>query len=244
MLVGDRHRRVAGEGRPAGQQLVEQAAGRVQVAARVHPLAPGLLRRQVLGGTDDLRGLGHGQLRVGHGPGNAEVHHLDVAVAGEHHVAGLDVAVHDAVAVAVVQCPQHAVGDLGRALGQQPPVVAEQVAQRAPVDELHHDVRDGRAAHHVLAGVVDGHDGRVVQRGRGLRLAAEPGLECLVAGQVVAERLHADNTVKTDVAGPEDFGHAAPPDDAVELVAAAQKPWLSHISHLRYRPACRGLRAA
>ena len=120
VLVGDRHRRVAGERRPAGEQLVHQAAGGVQVAARVHPLAPGLLRRQVLRGADDLRGLGHRGLGVAHRPGDAEVHHLDVAVAGDHHVPGLDVPVHDARLVAVLKGAQHAADDLQGALGQQP----------------------------------------------------------------------------------------------------------------------------
>src|SRR6185312_3971759 len=118
-----------------------------------------LLRGQVLGGADDLGGLGHGGLRVADRAGDAEVHHLDVTGPGQHYVAGLDVPVHDAVAVAVVQRPQHAVGDLGRALGQQAAVIAEQVAQRAAVHVLHDDVGDGRVAHHVLAGVVDRDDG-------------------------------------------------------------------------------------
>ena len=144
---------------------------------------------------------------------------------------------HDPVAVAVVQCAQHAVGDLGGALGQQPPVVPEQVTQGPAVDELHHDVRHREAAHHVLAGVVDRDDRRVVQRGRRLGFAPEPGLERLVPGKIVTERLDPDNSVETDVAGPEDLGHTTTPDDPVEFVAAAEQPWLSHVSHLRYRPA-------
>ena len=223
-------------GGPSGEQFVQQAARRVQVAAGVHPLAPGLLRRQVLGGADDLRGLGHRGLRVADRPGDAEVHHLDLAGPGQHHVARLDVPVHDAVAVAVVQGAQHPVGDLKGPLGQQPPVVPQQVAQGAPVDELHHDVRDRGRADHVLAGVVDGHDRRVVERGRGLGLAPEPGLEGLVPGQVVAEGLHRDDAIETDVACPEDLGHAATADDPVEFVAAAEQPWLGHISHLRLPP--------
>ena len=51
----------------------------------------------------------------------------------------------------------------------------------------------------------------------------------------------ADDAVETDVAGPEDLGHAAAPDDPVELVAAAEQPGLSHVSHLRYRPALSGV---
>jgi hypothetical protein len=37
-----------------------------------------------------------------------------------------------------------------------------------------------------------------------------------------AEGLHRDDAVETDVAGPVDLGHAAAPDDPVELVPAAE----------------------
>ncbi len=117
VLVGDRHRGVAGERRASGQQLVQQAADRVKVRARVHPLAPGLLGREVLRGPDHLGGLRHRGLGVGDGAGDAEVHHLDLALQVQHDVAGLDVAVHDAGPVAVVQRAEHAVGDLQRPLG-------------------------------------------------------------------------------------------------------------------------------
>ena len=104
--------------------------------------------RQVLRGADHLGGLGHRGLGVADRPGDAEVHHLDLGRPGQHHVAGLDVPVHDAVAVAVVQRPQHPVGDLQRPLREQPPVVAEQFAQGPAVHVLHHDVRHvGRAGH-------------------------------------------------------------------------------------------------
>ena len=71
---------------------------------------------------------------------------------------------------------------------------------------------------------------------RRLCLAAESGLERGVPGQVLAEGLHRDDTVEADVACPEHLGHAATPDDAVELVAAAEKPRLCHVSHFRNRP--------
>ena len=147
---------------------------------------------------------------------------------------------HDPVAVAVVQRPQHPVGDLQRALGQQPPVVPQQITQGPAVHVLHDDVGHVRGPGHVLAGVlagvVDGDDRRMVERGGGLCLPAEPGLERRVPGQVLTERFHRDHTVEADVARPEHLGHAAPPDDAVELVAAAEKPRLCHVSHFRNRP--------
>src|ERR1017187_5715122 len=128
---------------------------------------------------------------------------------------------HNAVPVAVVEGPEHAVGDLQGPFRQQPAVLPEQVAQSPAVRVLHHDVRDVRRPFHVLAGVVDRDDRRVVQRGGGLRLAAEPSLECRVPGQVLAEGFHRDHAVETDIARSVHLGHAAPPDDAVELVAAA-----------------------
>ena len=82
VLVGHTHRGVADERRPADQQLVQQATRRVEVAAGVDGLAAGLLRREVLSGADHGCGLGHGGAGVGHGPGDAEVHHLDPAVRG------------------------------------------------------------------------------------------------------------------------------------------------------------------
>jgi hypothetical protein len=222
VLVGDGDRRVAGERGPSGQQLIQQAAGRVQVAAGIDPLAPGLLGREVLRGAYHLGRLGHGGLGVAHRPCDAEVHDLDVAVAGHHHVARLDVPVHDAGLVAVVQRAEHAVDDLKRPLRQQPVAVLQQVADGTPVHVLHHDVRHGDAGHHVFARVVDGHDGRVVQRGSGLCLTTEPGLERRIPGKVGAQRLDGYDPVQPDVACPVHLGHAAAPDDAIEFVAATE----------------------
>jgi hypothetical protein len=234
MLVGDRHRRVAGERRPAGEQLVEQAAGGVQVAAGVHPLAPGLLRREILRGADDLRrrGLRHRGIPVADRPGDAEVHDLDVAGPGQHHVAGPDVPVHDPVEMAVAQRAQHPVGDLERSLRQQPSVVPQQVTEGPAVDVLHHDVAHRGVADHSLATVVDVNDRRMIKRCRRHRLAAEPGLQHLVARQVNAKHLHRDDAVHTDVAGAVDLGHAAASDDPIELVAAVEQLWLSGVSHM------------
>ena len=59
----------------------------------------------------------------------------------------------------------------------------------------------------------------------------------------IAKRLHSDNAVKTDVAGPEDLGHASSTDDSVEFVAAAEQPWLSHVAHFTL-PSCSSRAAA
>src|SRR5690606_11348164 len=140
---GDGDRGVAHERRADGQQLVEQAAGGVEVGAGVDLFAFGLFGGEVLGGADHGRRLGHRHAGVAHGAGDAEVHDLDLAVAGQHDVGRLDVAVHDARAVRVLQGLEDPDGHLQCPLRQQLATTVEKLTQRGAVDVLHDDVRDG-----------------------------------------------------------------------------------------------------
>ena len=86
---------------PAGGELVQQDAEREDVRLGRDRLAARLLGRHVADRADDearLRcsaGRVAGRERVGLQPGQPEVEQLDVAVGPDHHVLGLDVAVHD-----------------------------------------------------------------------------------------------------------------------------------------------------
>ena len=95
MLVRDRHRRVAREGRAACEELVENNRRGIHIAARIHLLATRLLRREVLCGAHDGLRLGHGRGRFGYRACDTEVHDLDLVVLRDHDVAGLDVPVND-----------------------------------------------------------------------------------------------------------------------------------------------------
>jgi hypothetical protein len=212
VLVGDGHGAVPGEGRDAGDQLEQQAPGRVQVGAGVDVVSACLLGRQVGGGADDRRRL-RGPRGVGGCPRDAEVHDLHLAGRGEHDVRRLDVAVHDPGGVGHLERRADVGGQLERPLGEQPALVVDDVAQRATGDELHDDVRD---AVRVLAGVVDRHDARRVQRGRGLRLPPEPGLEGRVPCEVRPEHLDGHVAAEPDVDALADVGHAAGPDALAE----------------------------
>src|SRR5665647_2711900 len=70
-------------------------------------------------------------------------------------------------------------------------------------------LRDGPAGldGDVRAGVVDGDDRGVVQRGGGLGLAAEAGLERGVAGQVGAQDLDRNGAAEAGVMADVDLGH-------------------------------------
>lgn len=194
MLVGDRHRRIASERRPAGEHLVKHAAGRIQVGAHVDVLAARLLGRQVLRGAHDTLRLGHCGGGIIERAGDAEVHDLHNALLGDHDVAGLDIAVDDAHAVRIFERVEHAdhhmlgVGDAQRA------VRLDDVAQRLPPAHTHDQVRQVFGlpvveCDHLFARIVDVHDVRVVHLGHGMSLTAEAGEEDLVMCEVGAHDL-------------------------------------------------------
>ena len=228
VLIGDRHSRVAGERRTAGEHLIQHAAGRVQVGAHVDGLAASLLGREVLRGADHALGLGHRRSGVVERAGDAEVHDLDHALLGDHDVAGLDVAVDDAHVMRVFERVEHAEHHLfGVSLAERA-VRLDHVTQRLALDELHHQVRQPlRAAavghHGLLAGVVDVDDVRVVHLRHGVRFAAESGQEDLVVGQVGAHDLDRHRTSQARVQCHAHFGHASTPYKLAELIAAVRQ---------------------
>ena len=220
VLVDHRERRLAGERGPQRQQLVEEAAGGVEVRAVVDGLAERLLRGEVLGGAHHHAGLRHRRLGAVQGAGDAEVHDLDGAGVGDDDVGRLDVAVDDAVLVAVGERLQDTGDDDERLLRAGRLRVDQQVADGVALDDLHHDVGDGAVADPVLARVVD-RDHRVVVEARDrLRLTREARLGDGVLRQVRAEQLHSDGPAEPDVLGREDLRHTAPAESARQPVTA------------------------
>ena len=80
----------------------------------------------------------------------------------------------------------------------------------------------------LLAGVVDGDDRGVVQRRGVLRLAAEPQLERVVAGEVGAQHLDRDVPAEPEVATAVHLGHAAVAEQLADLVPPPEEAGLRH----------------
>jgi hypothetical protein len=185
----------AAERQLASQQLVQHHPQAVHVGPAVHlvRVAAGLLRAHVRRGAQHLALDGHRDL-AGVALGQAEVHHARPAVAADHDVRGLHVAVDDAALVRVLQGVGNGHDQLGRLAERQLPR-REQVRQRHPLDEVAHQVRQAVG----LADLVDGHHRGVPELCHAAGLAQE-AVEVGRPGEVAGPRhLDGDGAVQLRV---------------------------------------------
>ena len=212
---------VAAKRRRAGERRREDAAERVDVGARVGALAAQVLRRHEVHGPHPRAALGQAGVRALHAR-DAEVAEIDV-VAGDEHVRGLDVAVHEPRGVRGVE----PVGDLGDdrrgPRGLEAPVARE---QRVEVG-AGHVADDEEEAAALLAGGVDGDDvGMVDGRGQaGLTLEALAQLG--IGGAVGGDELQRDRAPEAQVGRSVDDAHAAATEHAVDPAARELIPGAS-----------------
>ena len=207
----------AANGHGAGDALDQDEAERVHVGLAVDRLALRLLGRGVASGAEH-GALRLGPRRLGEGTGQAEVGDAQPAVVAEEEVARLDVAVHEAAAVGVVEGPRGLEADHQRLRRGEPDAAVEQRPQAAAAEVLGDDVRSAV----VVAPVVHGDDVRVVEGGRRLRLGPEAAEEGVVLGQGRVQHLHGDAPAEADVVGQVDLGGRAGADGGDQPVSPAQ----------------------
>ncbi len=223
VLHGDLDRRVARERHLAGEHLVENDAGRVEVGRRGHRRPARLLRREVLRGAHDRAGLGHLRGALAR---DAEVGHLQprlvrlhLLICRDEHVVRLDVAVDDPVPVREAERLEQLLRVRDGGSDRERAARHDQLLEAAALDHLHGDVVRPLG----LAAVVDGDDVRVREAGRGLRLAPEALDEEVVAGVAVVEDLDGDAAPELLVLGEVDVRHAAGAELSQDPVAAVEE---------------------
>ena len=210
-----RHRRLGVvEGRRAGEQLVGDAADRVEVRPRTDVARHRLLGRHVGGRPDRRAGGGHvrARARLLRRLGDPEVGDLDAAVVGHHQVLGLEVAVDDRALLGRAEPGEDAVehaADLRRRHR------ADVRPQRPALHPLHRDVRGAL----VLEVVEHGDDVGVRQRAGEPRLAHEAAGDRRLGGVERRHLLERDVAVEVELAREEDDPHPAAPDLAQDAVA-------------------------
>ena len=235
LRVGHRRQRGrgvgAGEQALAGEHLPQEDAGGEQIALAGERLPLHLLGRHIRKGAG--RGVAGEVAALAEGHGDAEVHQLDLAVARDHHVAARQIAVDDAVALAVgvVEPVEDLGGDVrGQRRRHRAALQAQLLGepkQARPVDVLHRDVI-GLADH---AQLVDRHDVAVHQPDEDLglgdeqidevALAREPRMD-LLDDQVLLEAAGADELAEIDL------GHAASGELLGQVVLAEGRGDLGH----------------
>jgi hypothetical protein len=213
--------------------LEEDRAERIDVGAlvRVDRVAD-LLRRHVPGRPENVpvKGLhadgrvGREHLGLGHDLGDAPVEHVDLAEVADHHVRGLEIAVHDPARMRVVDRHAH-VPEHAEELGERPladgfGLAADQREQqrleRLPGDALH---GEEVVAVLVEADVVHGDDRGVLEAALHAHLAKEPGARLGRLRQHRAEHLEGDLATDRAVGDETHLAHAAAAEHAPRGIA-------------------------
>ena len=206
-------------GRPASTWYSTQPSaytprGRGRVAGR-------LLGAHVRGRAEHGAGPGH-QRVLGLEPRDAEVGEQHAAVLRDEHVRRLDVAVDDAGLVRGGECVGEQRAHARRDLGEHRAAPLELAEQRLAADQLHHDERRIVAVVAVAADVVDAQDVRVLERGRGARLALESPHDLRPPREVREQHLDRDLAAQLAVARAEHRRHAALAELAIEAIVRGQ----------------------
>ena len=203
-LEQDGHEVLALEGRLAGEALVEDAAEREDVRARVDVRSAVRLLRRHVRGRADHGAARRGPLRVGE-RGQAEVDDLGLPqrAAGEEDVARLEIAVHDPSRVRRAERPPEVLAER-RGLARRERRAPDPRRQILPVDPLHRQVPQA------LGGDAVGdvaHDAGVMELRQRQGLALEAQL-LLVEGRA-QEHLERHRRLRSEIAGPVHGAHAA-----------------------------------
>src|SRR5688572_5793220 len=163
-------------------------------------------------------------------PGEPEIEQLDGAITAEEYVFGFQIAMHDPAGVG----GRKGTSDLGRDLhdlaDRQRPAGADDIPQRAALQQLRNDERDARFA----ADVVHREDIGVVQRGGGASLAIEALQAFRRRGIVAGQYFEGDVSTQARVVRSVHFAHSARVQEGDDFIRA--KPHTGPQCHANRSP--------
>ena len=140
-LVDQRRRIRPAERQAAGEQLVEHHAQGIQVSLVIQCIALDLLRAHV---GRRAQTIDEGRIDVdvlANVECQAEIHQLDLVFLGKHDIGRLDVAVHDAAPMRVIERHRDLEYDAHHAMHGQQPVHGHELVKACAFDQFHHQIR-------------------------------------------------------------------------------------------------------
>jgi hypothetical protein len=194
----------------AGEDLEQDEAQRVDVGPDGRRLAGELLGCHVLRRASD-RGAGVGARRR-----DAEVGDPDVAVAVDHHVGRLQIAVQYAALVRGGRARAELPRQLDGLVVRNAPDAAEQRREVLAVDVLHRE----KAAAVGVAQVVQPADVLVRHLARDAQLVVKLREPAVVGRHALREELQGDRLIEREIVGAIHFTHAAASEQGDEAVAS------------------------
>jgi hypothetical protein len=214
-----RRHRPARVRRLAGECVVEHAAERIHVRARVDLVPRELLGRHEVRGADPLAGgrepgVGADDL------GEPEVRQVGV-LPGEQHVGRLDVAVHEPDRMGGVERRAELQTDRCHALRGQPPVARQQALQVGALHVAHDEVEVAA----LFARRVHRDHVRMVDRRGHARLALEALAEAGVARSLGRDQLDRDGAAERKLRRAVHDAHAAAAGDRLDAAAGDLGAW-------------------
>ena len=209
--------RVGGEWHRAGHAFYEHQRQRVHVGPAIQSFASHLFRRRVASGADYGAGR-FGPRGLGQRSGQAEVGDGEAALVVEDQVRRLDVSMHQAAPVGVVEGACRVSTD-GRGLGGGKQMAAiQERPEAAALEQLHDEIRRPS----VVAPVVHPQDVGMPQRGHHLGLGAETATERLIGRQRGMEQLDGDSPAQVHVFGRVDVSRRAHAERADQAVTVSE----------------------
>ena len=151
--------------------------------------------------------------------GDAEVHHAQLAVIQQHNILGLDIPVHDAVGVGMLQRLEDLGDEVhGLPAGKLAAPLVEVLPQGHAVHILHDDILQII----VHRDIVHLDDVRVIQQRDGLGFVLEAADQLFVIKKLFFQHLDGDLVAGADIAAFINIGHAANADQTFNQIAAIQ----------------------
>ena len=169
-----------------------------------------------MNGTDRL--LGHRLGFAAGEPRDAKVSHLDRTVRDQHDVLRLDVAVHDALIMGVLQRAQNLRHKIDSFPGVDHTLLLDILLQGDALDIFHNDILQSVA----VADVKDTDDIRMRQNSNRFGFIFESAAEIFVRQILILKNLHRDNAIIDIVERFIYNGHTADADDLDDLITSVQ----------------------